>query len=103
MSKADRIFRSMPIEFDGFQFYFNAEKIELKKNSNEKKSLIFEFKEIKEDQTKFALMLFTLTMFAQQSKQKRSKGYFNHAIKELRIFRLEVAILPKMLSSLGRS
>ncbi|HOM33333.1 MAG TPA: site-specific DNA-methyltransferase, partial [Candidatus Paceibacterota bacterium] len=38
--KTDRIFRSVPIEFDGFKFYFDASQIENKK-ANEKRSLIY--------------------------------------------------------------
>ncbi|MEM3408164.1 MAG: DNA methyltransferase [Candidatus Micrarchaeia archaeon] len=48
--KTDRIFKSIPIEFDGFKFYFDASKIENKK-SNEKRNLIYELKEIKDDKT----------------------------------------------------
>jgi len=48
--KTDRIFRSLPVEFDGFKFYFDASKIEGKK-ANEKRSLIFELDKVKEDQT----------------------------------------------------
>jgi len=48
--KTDRIFRSLPIEFDGFKFYFDASKIENKK-ANEKRSLIFELNKILEDGT----------------------------------------------------
>ena len=48
--KTDRIFRSLPIEFDNLKFYFDASKIESKK-ANEKRSLIFEFNEIHEDGT----------------------------------------------------
>jgi adenine-specific DNA-methyltransferase len=48
--KTDRIFRSMPVEFDDLKFYFDASNIENKKN-NEKRSLIYELKEIKEDKT----------------------------------------------------
>lgn len=48
--KTDRIFRSLPIEFDGLKFYFDASKIENKK-ANEKRSLIYELKEIKDDKT----------------------------------------------------
>jgi len=48
--KTDRIFRSLPVEFDGFKFYFDASKIETKK-ANEKRSLIYELKEVKEDKT----------------------------------------------------
>lgn len=48
--KTDRIFRSLPVEFDGFKFYFDASKIESKK-ANEKRSLIFELNKILEDDT----------------------------------------------------
>ena len=48
--KSERIFRSLPIEFDGLGFYFDASKIESKK-ANEKRSLIFELKEVREDGT----------------------------------------------------
>ncbi|HPC35783.1 MAG TPA: DNA methyltransferase [Candidatus Marinimicrobia bacterium] len=58
--KTDRIFRSLPVEFpayaeasagrDGFKFYFDASKIESKK-ANEKRSLVFELAQVKEDQT----------------------------------------------------
>jgi len=48
--KTDRIFRSLPVEFDRFKFYFDASKIENKK-ANEKRSLVFVLKEIKEDGT----------------------------------------------------
>jgi len=46
--KTDRIFRSLPVEFDGFKFYFDASKIESKK-ANEKRSLIFELSKVRED------------------------------------------------------
>jgi adenine specific DNA methylase Mod/very-short-patch-repair endonuclease len=48
--KTDRIFRSMPVVFDGYKFYFDATTIENKK-ANEKRSLIYELKEVKEDKT----------------------------------------------------
>ncbi len=48
--KTDRIFKSMPIEFDNYKFYFDATTIENKK-ANEKRSLIYELKEVKEDKT----------------------------------------------------
>jgi adenine-specific DNA-methyltransferase len=48
--KTDRIFRSIPVEFDGLKFYFDASEIENKKN-NEKRDLIYELKEIREDKT----------------------------------------------------
>jgi adenine-specific DNA-methyltransferase len=48
--KTDRIFRSLPVEFDGFKFYFDASKVESKK-ANEKRSLIFELSKVREDGT----------------------------------------------------
>jgi adenine specific DNA methylase Mod len=48
--KTDRIFRSLEVELDGFKFFFDVSKLEHKK-ANEKRSLIYELKEIKEDGT----------------------------------------------------
>src|SRR3990167_268408 len=48
--KTDRIFRGLPVEFNGFKFYFDASKIEAKK-ANEKRSLIFEISKVREDGT----------------------------------------------------
>lgn len=48
--KTDRIFRSMPVEFEGFKFYFDAKCIKNKK-ANEKRSLVFELKQVREDGT----------------------------------------------------
>jgi len=48
--KTDRIFRSIPVEFDDLKFYFDASTIENKKN-NEKRILIYELREVKEDKT----------------------------------------------------
>lgn len=56
--KTDRIFRSVPIEFDGLKFYFDASTIENKK-ANEKRSLIYELKEIKEDRTIVFMVLYS--------------------------------------------
>jgi len=48
--KTDRIFRSLPVEFGGFKFYFDASKIE-NKRANEKRSLVFELNQVREDST----------------------------------------------------
>jgi adenine-specific DNA-methyltransferase len=48
--KTDRIFKSMPVEFDGFKFYFDASKMENKK-ANEKRSLVFELKQGNDNNT----------------------------------------------------
>jgi adenine specific DNA methylase Mod len=48
--KTDRIFRSLEIESDGFRFFFDVSNLEHKK-ANEKRSLIYELKEVKEDKS----------------------------------------------------
>ena len=48
--KSDRIFRSMPVEFDGYKFFFDAKSIENKK-ANEKRSLVFNLKKVRTDGT----------------------------------------------------
>ncbi len=48
--KTDRLFRSMDVEVDGFRFHFDASTLEHKK-ANEKRELVFEFKERREDGT----------------------------------------------------
>jgi len=48
--KTDRIFKSMPVKFDGLKFYIDASQIENKK-VNEKRALIFELNKIQEDET----------------------------------------------------
>lgn len=56
--KTDRIFKSMPVEFDNFKFYFDASKLEHKK-ANEKKELIYELEDIKDDNTIVFNVLYT--------------------------------------------
>ncbi|MGQ9586732.1 MAG: site-specific DNA-methyltransferase, partial [Anaerolineae bacterium] len=48
--KTDRLFRSMEVEADGHRFYFDVSTLEHKK-ANEKKSLVFEFRERRGDGT----------------------------------------------------
>ena len=48
--KTDRIFKSLTVEFDGLKFYFDASTIENKK-ANEKRDLIYELQNVKEDNT----------------------------------------------------
>jgi len=48
--KTDRIFNSMPVEFDGYKFYFDASRLEYKK-ANEKKEIVYEFNRKREDGT----------------------------------------------------
>ena len=48
--KTDRIFRSLEIESDGLKFFFDVSNLEHKK-ANEKRSLIYKLKEVREDKT----------------------------------------------------
>ncbi len=48
--KTDRIFKSLEIGVDNHKFFFDVSNLEYKK-ANEKRSLIYELKEIKEDKT----------------------------------------------------
>jgi adenine specific DNA methylase Mod len=66
--KTDRIFCSMPIEFDGLKFYFDASKIENKK-ANEKRTLIFELKQVKDDST----IIFTVLYSERGTKTKEDE------------------------------
>lgn len=63
--KTDRIFRSMPVEFDGLKFYFDASQIENKK-ANEKRALYFEIKQVREDET----VVFTVKYSERGTKTK---------------------------------
>ncbi|MEM1944089.1 MAG: DNA methyltransferase [Candidatus Caldarchaeum sp.] len=46
--KTDRLFREMDVEVDGFRFSFDVSMLEHKK-ANEKRSLVFEFSNVRED------------------------------------------------------
>ncbi len=48
--KTDRIFSSIPVEFNHLKFYFDASTIE-NKRTNEKRTLVFKLDKIKEDHT----------------------------------------------------
>ncbi len=63
--KTDRIFRSMPVEFDSLKFYFDAGQMENKK-ANEKRALYFEIKQVREDET----VVFTVKYSERGTKTK---------------------------------
>ena len=83
--KTDRIFRSLPVEFDGFKFYFDASKIESKK-ANEKRSLIFELDKVKED---------TTIVFSVQYSEKGTKTKQDEILKAIK--RKGIAITEEQL------
>ncbi len=66
--KTDRIFMSLPVEFDGLKFYFGASKIESKK-SNEKHSLVFKLDKVKEDST--IVLVFNIPKEVQRQNKMR--------------------------------
>jgi len=66
--KTDRIFRSLPFEFDGLKFFFDASTIENKK-SNEKRSVVFELDKIREDNT----IVFSVSYSERGTKTKQDE------------------------------
>ena len=74
--KTDRIFRSMPVEFDGLKFYFDASQIENKK-ANEKRALYFEIKQIREDET----VVFTVK-YSERGTKTKSDDIFKELKKK---------------------
>jgi adenine specific DNA methylase Mod len=72
--KTDRIFKSMPIEFDGFKFYFDASNIENKK-ANEKRALVYRLTEVKEDNT---------IVFSVSYSERGTKTKIDEILKEIK-------------------
>jgi len=72
--KTDRIFRSLPVEFDGLKFYFDASKIENKK-ANEKRSLVYELDKVSEDGT---------IVFSVQYSERNTKTKQDEILKTLK-------------------
>jgi len=66
--KTDRIFRSLPFEFDGLKFFFDASKIETKK-ANEKRSIVFELDKVREDST----IVFSISYSERGTKTKQDE------------------------------
>jgi adenine specific DNA methylase Mod len=78
--KTDRIFRSMPVEFDGLKFYFDASQMENKK-ANEKRALYFEIKQVREDET----VVFTVKYSERGTKTKSDEILKNLKKKNIKI------------------
>lgn len=64
--KTDHLFKNLEVEFKGFKFFFDVSKMEHKK-ANEKRSLIYEFKERKKDGT----LIFNVTYSEKGRKTKK--------------------------------
>ena len=73
--KSDILFKSMNVEIDGYNFFFDVSKLETKQN-NEKRELIFEFEEVKreenEDGVKKTVVL-SVTYSERGRKTKKDK------------------------------
>jgi adenine specific DNA methylase Mod len=72
--KSDRIFNSVPIEFDGYKFYFDATETEHKK-AFEKRDLVYELEKVKPDKTIVFKVFYT---------EKGRKTKINEIQKELK-------------------
>lgn len=66
--KTDRIFRSLPVEFDDLKFYFDASKVEAKK-ANEKRSLVYRLDQVRNDGT----IVFTVQYSERGTKTKQEQ------------------------------
>jgi adenine-specific DNA-methyltransferase len=73
--KTDRLFRSMAVEVDGFRFFFDVSALEHKR-ANEKRTLVYAFKERQEDGT----LVFSVA-YSEKGKQTDLAG-IRRAIKE---------------------
>jgi adenine-specific DNA-methyltransferase len=73
--KTDRLFRSMAVEVDGFRFFFDVSALEHKR-ANEKRTLVYAFKERQEDGT----LVFSVA-YSEKGKQTDLAG-LRRAIKE---------------------
>jgi len=74
--KTDRIFRSLEIESDGFKYFFDVSNLEHKK-ANEKRSLMYELKEVKEDKT----IVFNV-IYSENSRVKKTEDILNELKKK---------------------
>ncbi len=73
--KTDRLFRSMSVEVDGFQFFFDVSTLEHKR-ANEKRQLVFAFKDRREDGT----LVFTVAY--SERGRKTNLGDIRRAIRD---------------------
>jgi len=73
--KTDRLFRSMSVEVDGFRFFFDVSTLEHKR-ANEKRALVYTFKEHREEGT----LVFTVT-YSEKGRKTRF-GDLRKAIRD---------------------
>jgi len=73
--KTDRLFRSMAVEVDGFRFFFDVSTLEHKR-ANEKRALVYAFKERREDGT----LVFSVAY--SEGGRKTNLGDIRRAIKD---------------------
>ncbi len=73
--KTDRLFKGMEVEFDGFRFLFDVSTLE-HKQANEKRSLVYDFKEQRKDGT----LVFTVA-YSERGRRTNIAG-IRRAIKD---------------------
>lgn len=85
--KTDRLFRSMAVEVDGFRFFFDVSTLEHKR-ANEKRALVYAFKERREDGT------LVLSVVYSENNRKTKIGDIRKAIKDALGLRNYTAQVP---------
>ncbi|ADY73243.1 DNA methylase N-4/N-6 domain protein [Desulfurobacterium thermolithotrophum DSM 11699] len=93
--KTDKIIRSMKVEIpeEALTFYFDASEIELKK-ANEKKQLIYELKEVKEDGT-----IVLKVLYSERGKKTKEKEIIKQVKKVYKHSRLTEEYLNKAIKT----
>lgn len=80
--KTDRIFQSIPIEIDNTKFYFDASELQQKK-FNDRRALVFEFKELDDDGTLVLTVLYSEK--GKKTKLEEIVGSIQKTDKKIRI------------------
>ncbi len=74
--KTDRLFKNLEVEMDGLKFFFDVSKLEHKR-ANEKRTIIFEFKEKREDE----VIVFTV-LYSEKGKITKNNDILRGLKKE---------------------
>ncbi len=85
--KTDRLFRNMTVEVDGFKFFFDVSTLEHKR-ANEKRALVYDFKERREDGT----LVFTVA-YSERGRQSNIDA-IRRAIKDALRLSLYTHVVP---------
>ena len=85
--KSDRILRSMEVEVDGFRIFFDLSSLEYKKG-NEKKALIYKYKDFIKDQNKLILRV----LYKEGNRETRVEEIRKEIKKNLRLNRYTMEV-----------